>query len=61
MTFLALPWFVLETTGSAARMGVVLAVELAPVGLFEHPEWSARRPPSARGAHCWFATRRGCR
>jgi len=37
MTFLALPWFVLETTGSAARMGVVLAVELAPVGLFGIP------------------------
>ncbi|MGZ8694199.1 MAG: MFS transporter [Gaiellaceae bacterium] len=34
MTFLALPWFVLETTGSAARMGVVLAVELTPVALF---------------------------
>jgi MFS family permease len=34
MTFLALPWFVLETTGSAARMGVVLAVELTPVPLF---------------------------
>ena len=37
MTFLALPWFVLETTGSASRMGVVLAVELAPVGLFGIP------------------------
>ncbi len=34
MTFLALPWFVLETTGSASRMGVVLAVELAPIALF---------------------------
>ena len=29
MTFLALPWFVLKTTGSPTRMGVVLAVELA--------------------------------
>src|SRR6185436_7551592 len=34
MTFLALPWFVLETTGSASRMGVVLAVELLPIALF---------------------------
>ena len=34
MTFLALPWFVLVTTGSPTRMGVVLAVELLPVALF---------------------------
>jgi MFS family permease len=34
MTFVALPWFVLATTGSAARMGWVLAAELAPFGLF---------------------------
>ena len=33
ITFLALPWFVLVTTGSASRMGVVLAVQLAPVAL----------------------------
>jgi MFS family permease len=37
MTFLALPWFVLVTTGSPARMGVVLAVELLPVALFGIP------------------------
>jgi len=37
MTFLALPWFVLVTTGSAARMGVVLAVELLPVALLGIP------------------------
>lgn len=37
MTFLALPWFVLATTGSAARMGVVLAVELTPVALLGIP------------------------
>ena len=37
MTFLALPWFVLATTGSAAKMGVVLAVELAPVALLGIP------------------------
>jgi MFS family permease len=33
ITFLALPWFVLVTTGSASKMGVVLAVQLAPVAL----------------------------
>jgi len=49
MTFLALPWFVLETTGSATRMGVVLAVELAPVAILGIPSgtvisrWGARR------------------
>jgi MFS family permease len=37
MTFLALPWFVLVTTGSAARMGVVLGVELLPVALLGIP------------------------
>jgi MFS family permease len=37
MTFLALPWFVLVTTGSAARMGLVLAVELLPVALLGIP------------------------
>ena len=34
MTMLALPWFVLTTTGSAARMAVVLAVESASVAVF---------------------------
>jgi MFS family permease len=37
MTFVALPWFVLATTGSTARMGWVLAAELIPVGLFGIP------------------------
>ena len=37
MTFLALPWFVLATTGSAAKMGIVLAVELTPVALLGIP------------------------
>jgi MFS family permease len=37
MTFLALPWFVLVTTGSATRMGVVLGVELLPIALFGIP------------------------
>lgn len=34
MTFLALPWFVLTTTGSPARMAYVVAAELAPTALF---------------------------
>ena len=37
MTFLALPWFVLVTTGSAARMSIVLATELLPVALLGIP------------------------
>jgi MFS family permease len=36
-TFLALPWFVLETTGSATRMGVVLAAEVLPIALLGIP------------------------
>jgi MFS family permease len=31
MTLLALPWFVLVTTGSPARMGVVVAADLVPM------------------------------
>jgi MFS family permease len=34
MTMLALPWFVLTTTGSAGRMAVVLAVESASLAVF---------------------------
>jgi MFS family permease len=37
MTFLALPWFVLVTTGSAAKMSIVLAVEILPIGLLGIP------------------------
>lgn len=37
MTFLALPWFVLETTGSPTKMGIVLAAEILPVGLLGIP------------------------
>jgi MFS family permease len=40
MTFVALPWFVLVTTGSPAKMGIVLAVELAPVALLGIPSGS---------------------
>ena len=40
MTFVALPWFVLVTTGSAAKMSYVLAAEIAPVALFGIPSGS---------------------
>jgi predicted MFS family arabinose efflux permease len=37
MTWLALPWFVLSSTGSASRMGIVLAAEAAGVAAFGIP------------------------
>lgn len=37
MTALAIPWFVLITTGSVARMGIVYATELAPIALLGVP------------------------
>lgn len=37
MTFVALPWFVLVTTGSTAKLGWVLAAELLPAGLLGIP------------------------
>jgi MFS family permease len=37
MTFLALPWFVLSTTGSPTRMGIVLAAELLPIAILGIP------------------------
>ena len=37
MTFVALPWFVLVTSGSAGRTSVVLAVEVLPMALFGIP------------------------
>ena len=40
MTFVALPWFVLVTTGSIAKMGWVMAAELLPIGLFGIPSGS---------------------
>jgi MFS family permease len=40
MTYVALPWFVLITTGSTAKMGWVLAAELLPVGLLGIPAGS---------------------
>ena len=37
MTWLALPWFVLTTTGSASRMGVVMGAELVGLAAFGIP------------------------
>ena len=34
MTFVALPWFVLATTASTAKMGWVLAAEMLPIAIF---------------------------
>lgn len=34
MTWIAIPWFVLTTTGSPAKMAFVVAAELAPTALF---------------------------
>lgn len=33
MTFLALPWLVLQSTGSATRAGLVFAVQVLPMAL----------------------------
>jgi MFS family permease len=40
LTYLALPWFVLVATGSATKMGLVFAVELAPMALLGIPAGS---------------------
>ena len=40
LTYLALPWFVLVTTGSPTRMGLVFAVQLAPLALLGIPAGS---------------------
>ena len=37
MTYLALPWFVLVTTGSPSKMTLVLAAEIAPMALLGIP------------------------
>ena len=57
MTYLALPWFVLVTTGSAAKMSVVLAVEIAADGHLRDPERDGGR--AARRAHDDARLRRG--
>src|ERR671937_20462 len=48
MTVVALPWFVLVTTGSPARIGIVLAVQLLPVALLGIPSGSVLSKLGAR-------------
>ncbi|MGW7658214.1 MFS transporter, partial [Streptomyces tendae] len=49
MTTLALPWFILMTSGSPARMGLVFVIQILPVPLLAMPagllvaRWGARR------------------
>jgi hypothetical protein len=59
MTFLALPWFVLVTTGSATKMSIVLAVEILPIALLGIPSgpWS----PSSERARRWCSATRAVR
>ena len=40
MTYLALPWFVLVTTGSPGKMSLVLAVEILPMAMLGIPSGS---------------------
>lgn len=40
MTYLALPWFVLATTGSPGKMSLVLAAEILPMAIFGIPSGS---------------------
>jgi MFS family permease len=53
MTYLALPWFVLVTTGSASRMGFVLAAELVPVALLGIPSGTVVARLGARRTMLW--------
>ena len=40
MTYLALPWFVLVTTGSPGKMSLVLAAEILPMAILGIPSGS---------------------
>jgi MFS family permease len=48
MTWLALPWFVLVTTGSPTRMGLVFAIEVVPMALFGIPSGAVVQRLGAR-------------
>ncbi len=48
MTYLALPWFVLVTTGSPSKMTLVLAVEIAPMAILGIPSGAAVERLGAR-------------
>src|SRR4051794_25060871 len=59
MSAVALPWFVLATTGSPTRMGLVLAAESAPVLVLAVPSARAVARLGARGSlvacDAWWA------
>ena len=55
MTWLALPWFVLTTTGSPARMTVVMIAELVGLRRRGPPGRDVRCRGSARGGRCSLA------
>jgi MFS family permease len=48
MTWLALPWFVLVSTGSATKMGLVFAAEAVPMALLGIPSGTAVQRLGAR-------------
>jgi len=48
MTYLALPWFVLVTTGSPGKMTLVLAAEIAPMAILGIPSGSLVQRIGAR-------------
>jgi len=48
MTYLALPWFVLVTTGSPAKMSLVLAVEIVPQAVLGIPSGTVVQRLGAR-------------
>ena len=48
MTWLALPWFVLVSSGSATRMGIVFAAEAVPMALLGIPSGTAVQRFGAR-------------
>lgn len=48
MTYLALPWFVLVTTGSPGKMSLVLAAEIAPMAILGIPSGAVVQRLGAR-------------
>jgi predicted MFS family arabinose efflux permease len=48
MTYLALPWFVLVTTGSPGKMSIVLAAELVPMAILGIPSGTLVQKLGAR-------------
>jgi MFS family permease len=53
MTFVALPWFVLVTTGSASKTSIVLAAEIAPMAILGIPSGSVIGRLGARTTMLW--------